>query len=204
MVGMKFKDVNGEAQTRNDLKRALNESTYSYYLFDENVVDEVFFLDEGQVGGPYKGPWGYYVVYVVQKLRPTQPVNYRDERQLGLLQEDHPPHVHPLRARGPRGRRGLGAVGPARSGLEGPAPASRGRADAGLARSRRVLRSARRQRAPQQSRIRPVSERSGGSLLPATPAPLAGALVVVFVLNAVGALLQRGSYPAAADMTSVR
>ena len=48
-----------------------------------------FSLEEGQVGGPYKGPWGYYVVYVVQKLRPTQPVNYRDERQLGLLQEDY-------------------------------------------------------------------------------------------------------------------
>ena len=91
MVGMKFKGrFNGEAQTRNDLKRALNESTYSHYLYDENVVDEVFFsLEEGQVGGPYKGPWGYYVVYVVQKLRPTQPVNYRDERQLGLLQEDY-------------------------------------------------------------------------------------------------------------------
>ena len=53
-------------------------------------MDKVFFdLEEGQVGGPYKGPWGYYVVYVIQKLRPSQPVNYRDERQLGLLQEDY-------------------------------------------------------------------------------------------------------------------
>lgn len=91
MVGMKFKGrFNGQPQTRNDLKRALNESTYSHYLYDENVVDKVFFdLEEGQVGGPYKGPWGYYIVYVVQKLRPSQPVNYRDERQLGLLQEDY-------------------------------------------------------------------------------------------------------------------
>lgn len=90
MVGMRFKGrFNGQPQTRNDLKRALNESTYTHFLRNENVVDEAFFnLDEGQVGGPYKGPWGYYIIYSKKKLRPSQPVNYRDERQLGLLQED--------------------------------------------------------------------------------------------------------------------
>ena len=90
MVGMRNKGrFNGEAQTRNDLKRALNESTWSHYLSGDNVVDQVFFeLEEGQVGGPYRGAKGYYLVYNVRKLRPMQPVNYRDERQLGLLQED--------------------------------------------------------------------------------------------------------------------
>ncbi len=90
MIGMRNKGrFNGNPQTRNDLKRALNESTFSHYLSNDNVVDQVFFeLEQGQVGGPYKGNKGYYLVYSVKTLRPSQPVNYRDERQLGLLQED--------------------------------------------------------------------------------------------------------------------
>jgi hypothetical protein len=90
MVGMKNKGrFGGVSMTRNDMKRAIGESSFSHYLGNFAIVDAVFFdLEPGQVGGPYLGPKGYYIVYLKSRQPPTNPLNYRDERHLGMIRED--------------------------------------------------------------------------------------------------------------------
>jgi hypothetical protein len=81
----------GEPMTRNDYKRAMGESSYYYYLYDNtSVTDEVFEqLDQGAVGGPYVAPWGYYIVYLRNRLAPTNPLDMHNERHFNMAVEDY-------------------------------------------------------------------------------------------------------------------
>ena len=91
MIGMKSKGkFDGRPKTRNDLRRALGESAWSRYLSGDLITDKIFFeLERGQVAGPYRGPEGYYIVYVKSKLPPSKPVQLSEERMFGLVQEDY-------------------------------------------------------------------------------------------------------------------
>ena len=42
----------------------------------------------GTVGGPYRGPKGYYLVYLKNRSAPTNPLNTRTERHVQMIQED--------------------------------------------------------------------------------------------------------------------
>lgn len=78
-----------EAMTRNDMKRAIGESEFTHFLDNDSVVDKVFFdLQPGEIGGPYKGPKGYYIVYVESRTAPTNPLRVSEPRHLQMIQED--------------------------------------------------------------------------------------------------------------------
>ena len=80
----------GEPATRNDFKRTLGESSYSFFLTNDSVVDKVFFdLEPGTVGGPYKGPWGYYLIYLKKRVAPTNRVDLAVEQKYQMVAEDY-------------------------------------------------------------------------------------------------------------------
>ena len=75
--------------TRNDMKRAIGESEYEHFLANDAVVDKMFQdLEPGQVGGPYRGPHGYYIVYLKRRIPATQPLNVRRDQHYKMLTED--------------------------------------------------------------------------------------------------------------------
>ena len=89
MVGMKNKGRFGP-KTRNDLERDIGESPYLQFIEGGSITDAIFFdIPIGSVAGPFKGPHGYYIVYLKSKTRPTNPLNVQDPKHLELLQEDY-------------------------------------------------------------------------------------------------------------------
>lgn len=90
-IGMKNRGrFQGSTMTRNDMKRAIGESSYSHFMEDFEIVDQIFFgMEPGTVAGPFQGPMGYYICYLKTKLPPTNPLNVRDERHLSMIQEDY-------------------------------------------------------------------------------------------------------------------
>ena len=82
--------LNGEPMTRNDYKRAIGESSYYYYLYNTSTTDQVFMeQDEGSVGGPYIAPFGYYIVYLRQRVDPTNPLDMKGDRHFTMVVEDY-------------------------------------------------------------------------------------------------------------------
>ncbi|MEZ6019622.1 MAG: hypothetical protein R3F17_05815 [Planctomycetota bacterium] len=80
----------GVPTTRNDLKGRMGESPYTHYLWNANAVDQVFFdVPEGSVGGPFRGPQGYFIAYVKRKVPPTKSVSLREDRIMEALREDY-------------------------------------------------------------------------------------------------------------------
>lgn len=90
-LGLKNKGrFQGEPMTRNDFKRAIGESSYFYYLANDSVTDKVFFdLAPGSVGGPYKGPWGYYLIYLEKRVPPTNRIDLGNDQQFNMVAEDY-------------------------------------------------------------------------------------------------------------------
>ena len=89
-IGLKnFGAFNEEPMTRNDMKRAIGESEYEHFLANGALVDTIFFeMEPGTVAGPYRGPKGYYIVYLKGRTRPTNPLNMRTERHQQMISED--------------------------------------------------------------------------------------------------------------------
>jgi len=89
-IGLKnFGAFNEEPMTRNDMKRAIGESEYEHFLANGAIVDAVFFdMEPGSVAGPYRGPKGFYLIYLKGRTRPTNPLNMRTERHQQMIQED--------------------------------------------------------------------------------------------------------------------
>jgi hypothetical protein len=74
--------LGGEAMTRNDYKRTLGENSYYWYLYNISTTDRVFLEQEvGSVGGPYIGPFGYYIIYLRSRLDPSHPLDLNSERK---------------------------------------------------------------------------------------------------------------------------
>jgi hypothetical protein len=79
----------GTPTTRNDMKNHLGESAYTHFLWDTAAVDEIFFnVPEGSVGGPFRGPKGYYISYVKQRLPASKRLSIKEPRTLKALQDD--------------------------------------------------------------------------------------------------------------------
>jgi len=89
-IGLKnFGAFNEEPMTRNDMKRAIGESEYEHFLANGALVDTIFFdMEPGTVAGPYRGPKGFYLIYLKGRTRPTNPLNLRTERHRQMIQED--------------------------------------------------------------------------------------------------------------------
>lgn len=78
-----------QAMTRNDMKRAIGESEYQHYLNNSAVVDTMFFkMEPGTVEGPFRGPQGYYIVYLKARNAPTNPLNLQTANHKAMLRED--------------------------------------------------------------------------------------------------------------------
>ncbi len=90
-MGLKNKGrFTGEPTTRNDFRRFVGESPYSEYLHELSVTDKIFFdMEPGTVGGPYKGTKGYYIVYLKERLAPTNPIDPFTDRHFNMLTDDY-------------------------------------------------------------------------------------------------------------------
>lgn len=78
-----------QAMTRNDMKRAIGESEYEHFLSNGAIVDTMFFdMEPGTVAGPFRGPQGYYIVYLKARSAPTNPLNLQTENHKAMLRED--------------------------------------------------------------------------------------------------------------------
>ncbi len=80
----------GDETTRNDFRRLVGESPYSEYIYDLSVTDKIFFeLEPGNIGGPYKGVKGYYIVYMKQRAAPTNPIDPNSDQHFNMLADDY-------------------------------------------------------------------------------------------------------------------
>ncbi len=88
-VGYKQKGRFGE-RTRNDLRSLMSESAYHLFLRGALVTDRIFFDQPvGEVDGPRKGSFGYYVTKVLRRSAPSRPLNTNDRRHVDLLRDDY-------------------------------------------------------------------------------------------------------------------
>jgi len=71
-----------------DLRYLLDESPFTRLIEGRLLTDSIFFdqaLDT--IGGPYRGPWGYYLVKVLDRTPPLRPIDPESERHVELLRE---------------------------------------------------------------------------------------------------------------------
>ncbi len=89
MVGYKLKGRFG-AQTRNDLERFVGETPFTAFLYNDQVTDKIFAdMQVGSIAGPFRGPHGYYIVYLKNRSAATNPLRLSEPRHLELLQQDY-------------------------------------------------------------------------------------------------------------------
>ena len=57
--------------------------------FDRVFLTDLIFFEQpvGTIGGPYRGPWGYYLTRVLGRKPEVRPLNLDDPRHLSLLRE---------------------------------------------------------------------------------------------------------------------
>jgi hypothetical protein len=74
---------------RNELVQRLGESDYTMFLTGESLADALFFDQEpGTFGGPWKGPYGYYISRVTQRTPPTKSLSLSIPEQRDLIAQD--------------------------------------------------------------------------------------------------------------------
>ena len=75
---------------RNELLGYLEESDYSHFVDGYSVADSIFFdLEPGQVGGPWKGRYGYYFARVKRRVPPTRTQTLADENFRTMVTDDY-------------------------------------------------------------------------------------------------------------------
>lgn len=78
------------AMNRNEMLQSLGESDYRIFLDGGSVTDEIFFaLGEGQLGGPYAGPHGYYIVRILSRNAPTLARNLAEANFRETVRQDY-------------------------------------------------------------------------------------------------------------------
>jgi hypothetical protein len=78
------------AHNRNELLQTLAESDYRNFIVGASVTDEIFFnLEAGQVGGPYEGPYGYYLVRVLSQGEPSGARTLGDANFKEMVRQDY-------------------------------------------------------------------------------------------------------------------
>ena len=89
MQGLQNKGRFGN-QPRNDLERSVSESSFTKVLTGGSMADRVFLdMQAGDLGGPFRGPQGYYIIYVKSKSAPSNPIGTRSERHRELLADEY-------------------------------------------------------------------------------------------------------------------
>ncbi len=89
MVGLKMKG-RFTPKTRNDLEKAVDESGYQHFVYGRSITDTIFQdMKPGEIGGPFEGPYGYYIVYLRSRTGPTRPLQMTDERHVSLLLQSY-------------------------------------------------------------------------------------------------------------------
>ncbi|HKX45150.1 MAG TPA: hypothetical protein VJP77_00400, partial [Planctomycetota bacterium] len=77
------------AKNRNELVSTLGESDYTLFLDGSSVADAIFFdLEVGAVGGPWRGPHGYYIARVVERTPPARAKTLADPSFREMVVED--------------------------------------------------------------------------------------------------------------------
>ena len=76
-------------RNRNTLLQMLGESDFTTYLRGSSIVDEIFFhMEAGEVGGPFLGEHGYYIVRVLDRTPPRSTRDLRDEDFKTMVLQD--------------------------------------------------------------------------------------------------------------------
>lgn len=75
---------------RNELLGYLEESDYTHFVDGHSVADAIFFdLEPGQVGGPWKGRYGYYFARVKRRVPPTRTQTLGEENFRTMVTDDY-------------------------------------------------------------------------------------------------------------------
>jgi hypothetical protein len=78
-----------ESLNRNLFLQRLRESDYLTFLNGSSVADTVFFdLEAGQFGGPWRGPYGYYIAVVRDRKPQAQPVLLSNPNHRTMVEQD--------------------------------------------------------------------------------------------------------------------
>lgn len=82
------------SKTRHDMQTFVGESHYSSWSEGYSIADKMFFNQEPQtVAGPFKGPMGWYLTYLVKRTPPTHPLRIHDDRHVELLKQGYGRHA---------------------------------------------------------------------------------------------------------------
>ena len=77
-------------RNRNEMLQMMGESDYTTYLDGSSIVDELFFhMDEGEVGGPFQGRHGYYIVRIARRVPPATQRGLEDENMKNMVRQDY-------------------------------------------------------------------------------------------------------------------
>jgi hypothetical protein len=89
MVGLKMKG-RFTPKTRNDLEKAIDESGFQQFVYGRSITEKIFYeMKPGEIGGPFEGPYGYYIVYLKSRTGPTRPLQMSNERHVSLLLQSY-------------------------------------------------------------------------------------------------------------------
>ena len=87
MFGFKFKGQWGE-EIRNNILTKTEESNYTTFLYGDPLADYAFFEQPpGVVGGPFRGPYGYYLTRVFGRTPYVRPLDLTEPRHFDLARE---------------------------------------------------------------------------------------------------------------------
>ncbi len=82
------------AKTRHDLQTFVGESHFSQWVYGSSIADVLFFeQDPHTVAGPFKGPSGYYLTYLIERTPPTHPLRINEDRHVNLLKQSYGRHA---------------------------------------------------------------------------------------------------------------
>ncbi len=86
-----FKGTFGDQQlTRNQIYSYLGESEYRTFLYGPSATDEIFFNQKmGSIGGPYRGPKGYFIARITSKTPPTRPLDLNEPIHRQIVEQDY-------------------------------------------------------------------------------------------------------------------
>lgn len=75
---------------RNELLQKLSESEYLTFVEGSTIGDYVFFDQEaGTLGGPFRGPYGYYITRVTSRTPPQKTFSLAEPTQRDLVTQDY-------------------------------------------------------------------------------------------------------------------
>jgi hypothetical protein len=75
---------------RNELLQKLQESEFLAFVQGSTIGDHVFFEQEvGTLGGPFRGPFGYYITRVTARTPPQKTYTLSDPTQRDLVLQDY-------------------------------------------------------------------------------------------------------------------